>query len=303
MKLSSERSYQIAVMQPDLFIQSQDSDECRQRPWLMLCFDPHFQLVISWIISDSPPDDRTLKALLFTAFLSSPEKPYRGLPAVIWVDERMMEFISGIEQALRSLDIKIGALSMGASPLPEGVERFFALLNTPPQSPKFSGTVERLFASLNTTLYTGAASAGISDDIENPSQSISPQMTLEQAERFVMITVNRYHHTVNTTTGRTPLESWNVHPFQHTTIDLDIHKLALLFGEHLQRWVSKSGIRYDSKNYWHTNLTDYLGRTVDIYISPLAHSSASIQISDASLPILDVYASGQWICSATRVHC
>src|SRR5437899_6545578 len=111
-------------------------------------------------------------------------------------------------------------------------------------------------------------------------------LTLHELEDIFGDCLIDYPQRVNSETGLYPLAFWETHCFPRS---VDLHQLANLLGEGIQRHITHRGIFYQHRRYWQEDLANLTpGTEWLIYPTPSLSRPMSIE----------VFHQGQWICSA-----
>lgn len=104
----------------------------------------------------------------------------------------------------------------------------------------------------------------------------------------VQIVLPKYHRSVKSRTGQSPLAFWQTYCF---LIPVDPHRLAKPLGEGIRRAVLGSGIPYYGRCYWHNELAALLaGTEILIYPTPSLSFPESVE----------VFMRDSWICMETN---
>jgi Mu transposase, C-terminal len=232
---------------------SDQSVPAKIRPHLTMCIEPVSKRILAFRLSEHHPDRESIKAILYEAFFADDENKHSAsVPDEIWFDKSVL--FSSLQDLIQALHL--------------------TLCSIPPSA---KGLIERLFFSIQNACFPGKDGSG--------NRFIAESALSELEERFAQFLL-QYHHQVQSSTGLTPLESWQE---QRRPSAVDPRMLSLLLCDGGQRRVVKDGIHYLKNRYWHSDLARYMGKEVHIRKVPT-------QITPETL---EVFFEQQWICSAS----
>jgi putative transposase len=201
------------------------------RPYLTLCLDANFGLVIAAAFSYDVPDQFTIASVIRDALLAPLYKPYGGIPDEIWVDQGD-QMISRHVQAIA---------------LEQHITLHPCIPNNPQDrgNPQENGRVERFFRTLKDGLWA-TLEGYIGSNTEERNPNAKAEHTIAELAKKFWEFVDTYHHTVDEETGMTPLQNWLEHC--HTQV-ANPRKLDVLLVRE-KRKLSKEGIQYANRLYW-----------------------------------------------------
>ena len=159
------------------------------------------------------------------------------------------------------------------------------LHNCAPHQPQHRGICERFFGTLNTRLWSSLPGYVNSNTVErNPKARAA--LTIHDLEAKFREFLPQYHAEPHTELGMTPLAYWDEHCFAQP-VD-DIRRLDILLLEATNRNVNKTGIKYEGRQYWHTELAPIVSQQV------LIRADTAYEAPDE----IEVYHDGRWLCTA-----
>jgi putative transposase len=241
------------------------------RPYLTLCLDANFGLVIAAAFSYDVPDQFTIASVIRDALLAPLHKPYGGIPDEIWVDQGD-QMISRHVQAIA---------------LEQHITLHPCIPNNPEDrgNPQENGRVERFFRTLKDGLWaTLEGYIGSNPEERNPNAKAKYTIA-ELAEKFWEF-VDEHHQSVDEETGMTPIQNWLEHC--HTRV-ANPRKLDVLLVRE-QRLLSKTGIRYANRLYW----DDCFGDAIPTEVWVTIHAKPDYMRPDN----IEVYYKKRHICTA-----
>lgn len=230
--------------------------------WLTLCMEPISRRVLASCLSERNPDRESIKALLYEAFFAAGEdKQFALLPDEIWFDAGISKVFSSLQHLTQALHLTLCSIPLSAK-----------------------GTLERFFL----LVQHACIPVGPSGQDGSGNSFITERTLPELEERFARFLLY-YHHQVQSSTGLTPLESWQeqCHPSA-----VNPQMLSPLLHDGGQRQVVKDGIHSRKNRYWHCDLARYMGKEVHIRMEPTQISPETIE----------VFFEQQWICSASLLE-
>jgi putative transposase len=235
------------------------------RPWLTLCIERRSRLIMAAIFGYDRPDQYTVAAAIREAILVSEDKPYGGVPDIILVDngkELLSHHIQHITQGLHII-----------------------LRPCIRHQPQQKGKVERKFGTLNTRLWS-TLPGYVDSNTEKRNPHARAEYTIAQLEEKLREYIAQYHNEVHSQLkGRTPLMYWQEHCFAEQK---DARELDPLLMKAKTCTVIKTGIKYQSRLYWHTALAEFVGKKVLVRSAPNYVSPEDIEVFDRD----------SWICTA-----
>lgn len=252
--------YELAHMRLDIHLEQWMPPQKEEMPWLSVCYEPNSGVVLSHSLSISLPNQKTGALLLYEAFSSSENQPLGGVPYAIRVDTPH-ELALQTQHVLGLMDVAVH-LPTSHRNIDCRVERFFSLIQTH-------------FAAIGTG----------SHDVS----SASAELTLETLQALFEAFLHEYHSTVLDHAGHTRLSFWQECvprcPVEPTL-------LARLVQQIDRRRVTKQGISYQGRTYWHPFLASLLGKIVDI----------RVDMKEVMPPEIEVISHNQHLCIA-QVTC
>jgi putative transposase len=213
------------------------------------------------------PDRFTVAAAIRDSLLVSDAKPYGGIPNEIWIDNGKELLSYHVEQLTRELGITLQPCA--------------------PHQPQLKGIVERFFETLNTRLWSRLPGYVASNTVERNPKAKAELTLSELVEEFWSF-VAKYSQEVHSETGQTPLDYWKEHCFAEP---VDPRRLDILLKEPTNRRVTKEGLKYEGRVYWHIALAGLVGRSI------LVRAEPSYSAPDE----IEVFHDGQWICTAFAI--
>lgn len=237
------------------------------RLWLTLLIDYRSRLVLGAHFGYEHPDRVAVAHVIHDALVVSDEHPYGGIPNEIWIDNGKELNAYYIQQLVREMGIILHTCA--------------------PHQPQLKGIVERFFGTLNTRLWSTLPGYVSSNTVERNPTAKAKLTAAELVDRFWKF-ADEYHHEIHSETEQTPIECWQQHCFAEPA---DLRKLDVLLLEPDSRKVTKQGIEYKNRIYWHAALAtlvhaDVLVRSVP---SPFAPDE------------IEVYHDGHWMCTAFAI--
>jgi len=255
---------QVDVLVKDIRPEHLRAKSGETRPWLTLCIDRRSRLVMAAIFSYDRPDRHTVAAAIREAVLVSDEKPYGGVPNEIWVDRGKELLANHIHSFTQELKVILHPCT--------------------PHYPQEKGIVERFFGTLNTRLW--ALQPGyIGSNTQERSPHAKAELTIAELEARFKAFIEVYHHEVHSQTKYSPLAYWQEYCWAER---VDVRTLDRLLKEAKGRMVLKSGIKYEGRMYWHTELAAVVRKTVVIRAAPTYVTPDEIE----------VYHNDAWLCTA-----
>ena len=237
------------------------------RPWLTILIDSRSRLVLGTHFSYDRPDRFAVASVIRDALLVSDEKPFGGIPSEIWVDNGKELISQHIAQLTRELSIQLQPCA--------------------PHQPQLKGIVERFFGVLNTRLWSTLPGYVGSNTVQRNPQAKAELTLSDLVERFEAF-ITQYHQEVHREIGLSPITFWNQNCFAEP---VDPRKLDILLKEVERRRVTKEGIAYGSRTYWHTALGSLVGTLVLIRVAP----------SYTAPDEIEVFHDDYWICTAFAI--
>jgi putative transposase len=240
------------------------------RPWLTLGIDSSSRLVMAARFGYDHPDRFTVAAAIRDALLVSDQKLYGGKPDEIWVDNGK-ELISGHVWRFTS-------------------EAGITLQPCEPHEPQIRGIGERFFETLNVRLWS-LLPGYVNSNVAKRNPKVRAELALSEVVAEFWNFVSRYHNEIHSETGQTPLAYWAEHCYAEP---LDPRQLDFLLKELHRRKVSKEGISYAGRMYWHTALSAWVGQSVLIRVEPNYAPPDEIEVFHQE-------GSQSWICTAFAI--
>lgn len=258
--------YQIDHNLVDVLVRDQRSRKYRAtsgevRPWLTLVIESSSRVVVATKFSYDRPDRHRVAGVIRSALLAKPG----GKPDEIWVDNGKDLISRHVQELTREMGIH--------------------LHNCAPHQPQHRGICERFFGTINTRLWAALPGYVNSNTVErNPKARAL--LTVQELEKKFQEFLAQYHAEPHNELGMTPLAYWNEHCFAQP-VD-DIRRLDTLLLEATNRNVIKTGIKYEARQYWHTELATIVGQQV------LIRADTAYEAPDE----IEVYHDGHWLCTA-----
>jgi len=238
------------------------------RPWLTLGIDSSSRLIMAARFGYDRPDRFTVAAGIRDSLLVSDLKPYGGIPDEIWVDNGKELLSHHVEQLTQGLGIMLQPCK--------------------PHAPQIRGIGERFFGTSNTRLWS-TLPGYVDSNVSKRNPRAKAELTLAELVTQFWGFVDTYHHEVHSEIGQTPLDYWTEHCFAEP---VDPRQLDLLLKELKYRKVSKEGIPYEGRTYWHTALADLVGQHVLIRVEPSYAPPDEIQVFRED-------GAQAWVCTAS----
>lgn len=214
-------------------------------------------------------------ATIRDALLTSPRTPCGGRPDEIIVDHAPADTAEYIKEVAREVRFRLHICHKGKPKEKPNIERFFEVVN------------DELWSHLDG--YIGSNTTE-----RNPKAKAV--LTLDQLEaKFWDWVATEYHVEPQARTGESPLEYWDRHVFAEP-VDADILDTLLL--EPVERKVTKRGISYGGRTYWHQDLS-----LVPVHQKVLVRAEPSYRIPDTILVYRWDGEKGKWakLCEAFAI--
>ncbi len=262
-------TYQIDHTPVDVLVKDQRSEPYRTksgevRPWLTTCIDSRSRLLMAAVFVYDHPDRYTVAAAIREAVLTSEQKLYGGKPHEIWVDNGLELLSHHVYQLTQALQIDLHPCK--------------------PHRPQEKGIVERFFGTLNTRLWADQPGY-VASNTEERNPHVKATLTLAELEERFWDFIHQYHQEVHSQTQETPLEYWEQHCYAEPANPRD---LDVLLKEPDDRVVAKDGIHYRNRIYWHSIVSDLVGKHVEVRAEPIYRAPDEIE----------VFLDHQWMCTA-----
>lgn len=244
------------------------------KPWITAVMDASTRYVLSWVVTFGRPTAEEVRAALIQAILIRPAPDDKtlvgGLPIrALW--DRGLEFLADIvtQSSLRLGFIPV-ALPAYSPHLKGGLERFWGFLKRDLLAP-LPGYAEGP-VDLRGNHAIANAALGEDDFLVRLANWMDDYLT---------------NHVVSTT-GMTPLQAWKADATPLQTIPAERLWEDFLLAKPTK--VSKNGVRFDKIDYVAPELTDKVGRTVEIRHLPHDRS------------FIEVFVDGNHLCTAFPGH-
>lgn len=227
-----------------LDIEVWDDKKQRRRPWLSVIIDDYSRAVSGYFISfDAPSAIHT--ALMFHQAIwrkENTEWPICGIPETFYTDHGSDFTSQHLEQVAMDLKIRLVFSKIGV--------------------PRGRGKIERFFLSTNQLLLERLP--GYTKN-RTGEKLLTIQELEKQIEHFL---IYDYNHRIHSSTQKTPVNYWNESGFlpqmPESLEDLDL----LLLHVSKSRKVHSDGIRFQGFRYINTNLSAFVGESVQIRYNP-----------------------------------
>ena len=258
--------YQIDHTQTDVLVFDKRQKRARNksgvvRLWLTTCMEMNSRTIVAWHFSYDKPNRHTVASVIRQAILNRPG----GIPDEIWVDNGKDLISNHVKMLCRELGINLHICTPG--------------------QPQHRGRDERFFGTLNTRLWKkerGYVGSNVTERPPDAKADSTPEELIKRFEEFL----HEYHHEPHSSLGMSPDEYWQKNCFAEP-ID-DERKLDLLMLEAHSRTVSKKGIHYASRIYWHSEIACLVGEQVLIRADTRFGSPDEIE----------VFHGEKWVCTA-----
>lgn len=223
-----------------LDIEVLDEKMQRRRPWLSVIMDDYSRAIAGYSISfDAPSAIHT--ALMFHQAIwrkENSEWPICGIPEIFYTDHGSDFTSRHLEQVAMDLKIRLVFSKKGV--------------------PRGRGKIERFFLSINQLLLESLP--GYTKN-RTSEKLLTIQELVKKIEYFL---IYDYNHRIHSSTQKTPINNWNRSGFlpqmPESLEDLDL----LLLHVSKSRKVHSDGIRFQGFRYINTNLSAYVGESVQI---------------------------------------
>jgi putative transposase len=227
---------QIDVLAHDIRQKRARKKSGQVRLWLTTCMEMNSRTVVAWHFSYDRPNRHTVASVIRQAILNRPG----GIPDEIWVDNGKDLVSNHVKMLCRELGITLHICTPG--------------------QPQLRGRDERFFGTLNTRLWKeekGYVGSSVADRPPDAKADSTPEELIKRFEELL----HEYHHEPHSSLGMSPHEYWqnncSAEPIDNErTLDL------LMLEAKKGCTVSKKGIRYASRIYWHSELARLVGEKV-----------------------------------------
>ncbi|MBO0441694.1 Mu transposase C-terminal domain-containing protein [Candidatus Enterococcus ikei] len=214
------------------------------RPWLSIIIDDYSRAIAGYYISFKNPSAINTALMLYQAIWrkENPKWPVCGIPEKFYTDHGSDFTSKQLEQV--AIDLKM--------------QLIFSKIGVP----RGRGKIERFFQSVNQLLLEN-----LPGYIKNrKSESL---LTIQELERKLEeFLIYNYNHRIHTSIQETPVNLWNASGFlpqmPDTLEDLDL----LLLYISKARKVHSDGIYFQGFRYINSNLSAYVGESVQIRYNP-----------------------------------
>lgn len=227
-----------------LDIEVLDEKRKRRRPWLSIIMDDYSRAIAGYYISFDNPSAANTALMLYQAIWRKENSnwPICGIPEKFYTDHGSDFTSQHLEQV--AIDLKI--------------QLIFSKIGVP----RGRGKIERFFQSVNQLLLEQLP--GYTKN--RKSEALLTIQELEQKlEEFL---IYDYNHRIHTSTQETPVNQWNRSGFlpqmPASLEELDLLLLHISKG----RKVHSDGIQFQGFRYINTNLSAYVGESVQIRYNP-----------------------------------
>lgn len=231
------------------------------RLWLTIVIEARSRCILAFRLAYDAPNSYTVAAVIRDSILNYPG----GIPDEIWVDNGK-DLVSNHVIAI--------AKDLG-----------FHLHVCTPGQPQHRGIGERFFGTLNTRLWSilpGYTSSNVQERPPNIKAVLTPDEIVTELTEHI----NKYNNETHSQLQTSPNEYWKHNcfapPFE------DKRQLDILLMKRFTRKVTKKGISFNNKFFWHIDLGPYVGQEVLIRVDDEYTTQDEIE----------VFHNGQWICSA-----
>lgn len=213
-------------------------DKIEEHPWLTIIIDDFSRCIMGFCLYTGAPSAMQTALALRKAIWYKQDKnwPVCGIPEILYTDHGTDFTSTHIEYVCAELKVQLIHSIVGKS--------------------KGRGKVERFFLSLEQKLIELLK-------LDNKIYNLS-----ELEEIIKDFIINDYHHTIHSTTGKTPIVLWNKQQIIPQMPDsIDKLNLLLLTAKKF-RIVQRDGIRFAGFRYFHPNLIAYIGESIIIHFDP-----------------------------------
>ncbi|MDJ0390082.1 transposase family protein [Roseomonas sp. E05] len=238
--------WEIDDTRADIMCLSEDGKTVIGRPWLTLVIDRHTRMIMSFVLSFSPPDTETALEAVRLAIL--PKDCFPGLPdgyAVLWLASNRPDVIHVDHgKAYNSAAFKAGVARMGIR------HETMPLLKA-----WMKGTVERAIGTLTREVFHTTPGTTYSKTLERQDGDAAPELLAEATlldvrEKLVHWLVNDYSRRHHRGIDNTPLRLW-MHSIEHHEQRVPLTREAVEVATSLSvgRMVRNGGIVVDKLRY------------------------------------------------------
>ena len=162
----------------------------------------------------------------------------------------------------------------------QGIDPYYCY----PHYPEGKPHIESFFGTVETEVWVDTAGYRGRNVVErNPN--VKPKLTLVELEARFWSFIADYHNRVHSETRRAPAEYWAESTF---LLPADPRQLDILLMEPADRKISKEGISYRGRTFWHPAFADFIG------IQVLIRAGPSYAVPDE----IQVFHEGRWLCTA-----
>ena len=249
----------IDVLNKDLRDNEFQTKSGETRLYMITIVDSESRLWLGYKLTYDHPDRFDVAAVIRDALINF------GIPAEMRIDNGWEFKAELIVQLVRELKFKLHVCDA--------------------YHPWQKGIVERIQETVKTRCLARLEGYTSSNVVErNPT--VKAKHTAAEIDDIISKFREEYNAEVHSATGMTPLEYWNEFGF---TSPVDKHELDILLKEAEWKKVSKKGIHYATRIYWHQDLGSLVGEYVLIRVA-----ASSYRAPDD----IDVFWDNQRICTA-----
>lgn len=265
----------------DIELVSKDGGHVIGRPTLTVVMDTHSRMIMSLVVSFSPPSTDLAMAAVSQAYLPKTDILEKlGLHGDYLASGRCETLVSDNAQEFHSASFKKALETVGCS-----------LTYTPVGKPWYKGKVERLMRTINHEVIhrlPGTTRGSVADRDDKSSPHRKPTLTIEELRRKLWTwVIEEYQKRHHRGLGGTPISAWEAsrkRDLQPPPLASDIVKLA--FSTHVVRKVTQKGIEFRGLLYHAREIQQVRRRhdnkgTVLVIADP--DDAGTIQFCDPSL--------------------
>ena len=239
------------------------------RLWLTLAIESFSRVVVAYVITYDRPDKYTIAEAIRQSLLTETDKPFGGVPNEIWVDNGKEYRADHVALLAKELGIDLNYCA--------------------PHQPQHKGVVERFFGTLNTRLWStlpGYVGSNVVERNPTAKATLTPDDFKVKLREFIQ----QYHLEEHSELKTSPADYWQKHCF---VTPVDVHQLDRLLMPSIIREVTKKGIYFEGKIYWHTELSRFVSEKVIVRSTPGYAPPEEIEVF-----VHDAQGKEQWLCTA-----